>query len=148
MPRRPSVDQSGVPKGFKVCRACRTQKPHEEFYKLKSSPDGLHPECKSCCKLARAADRVHKRDKKSKISNRQNYRAKQMDLHVEGEEITLKKLYIRDKGICGICGKPVPSKQASPDHIKPLGKGGTHTWDNIQLAHVSCNKSKKDTYQE
>ena len=31
------------------------------------------------------------------------------------------------------------------DHILPLAKGGTHTWDNVQLAHWSCNSDKSDT---
>ena len=31
------------------------------------------------------------------------------------------------------------------DHIIPLAKGGTHTWDNVQLAHWSCNGEKRDT---
>jgi 5-methylcytosine-specific restriction endonuclease McrA len=30
------------------------------------------------------------------------------------------------------------------DHIIPLAKGGTHTWDNVQLAHWSCNSDKRD----
>jgi len=30
------------------------------------------------------------------------------------------------------------------DHIIPLAKGGTHTWDNVQLAHWSCNSQKSD----
>ena len=32
----------------------------------------------------------------------------------------------------------------SVDHIKPISKGGTHTWDNIQLAHRYCNTIKSD----
>lgn len=28
------------------------------------------------------------------------------------------------------------------DHIIPLSKGGLHSWNNIQLAHLSCNSSK------
>ena len=30
------------------------------------------------------------------------------------------------------------------DHIKPISKGGTHTWDNVQLAHFHCNSIKSD----
>jgi 5-methylcytosine-specific restriction endonuclease McrA len=30
------------------------------------------------------------------------------------------------------------------DHAFPLGKGGTHTWDNIQLSHLICNLRKGD----
>ena len=30
------------------------------------------------------------------------------------------------------------------DHIIPLSKGGTHTWNNVQLAHMCCNAGKCD----
>lgn len=29
-------------------------------------------------------------------------------------------------------------------HVLPVVKGGTHTWDNVQLAHRGCNSSKDD----
>lgn len=32
----------------------------------------------------------------------------------------------------------------SIDHIKPISKGGTHTWDNVKLAHFLCNRLKSD----
>lgn len=77
--------------------------------------------------------------------------------------ITLDKLIKRDKYTCKICGKPINmndytinnngvfiagNNYPSIDHIKPLSKGGTHTWDNVQLAHRRCNsiKQDKDTY--
>jgi 5-methylcytosine-specific restriction endonuclease McrA len=34
------------------------------------------------------------------------------------------------------------------DHIIPIGKGGTHTWDNICVACDMCNKMKLDHYLE
>jgi len=78
--------------------------------------------------------------------------------------ITLDKLIKRDKGKCRICGEKVDvdaysinvdgvfvanSKYPSIDHINPVSKGGTHSWDNIQLAHMHCNttKSNKPFYE-
>lgn len=70
--------------------------------------------------------------------------------------ITLKQLIKRDKGICQLCGLPVDDKDIenghakglypSLDHIIPLSKGGTHTWNNVQLAHMACNSGKCDRY--
>lgn len=70
------------------------------------------------------------------------------------ETITLKALIKRDKGICKICGRPTDNNDINNghigkmyptlDHITPLSKGGTHTWDNVQLAHMSCNAGKCD----
>ena len=68
--------------------------------------------------------------------------------------ITLKDLIIRDKGICKICGMPTDETDIKNghigrmyptlDHIIPLSKGGTHTWNNVQLAHMYCNAGKCD----
>lgn len=65
--------------------------------------------------------------------------------------ISLKRLYDRDGGKCGICGKKVDwslqrsGKQgphpmcATRDHIIPVSCGGAHTWNNVRLAHMTCN---------
>ena len=34
--------------------------------------------------------------------------------------------------------------RAKMDHIIPMSKGGGHTWNNIQIAHIICN-SRKET---
>ena len=81
------------------------------------------------------------------------------------KDITLTKLIKRDKGICHICNKKCDSKDyvrteegyfvvgkdyPSLDHIIPISKGGTHTWDNVKLAHHYCNsiKSNNEAYEE
>lgn len=72
--------------------------------------------------------------------------------------ITLARLMERDNNICQLCGKEVDEKDyvyvgdvfiagnnyPSIDHIKPLSKGGTHQWNNVQLAHRLCNSIKQD----
>lgn len=60
----------------------------------------------------------------------------------------------RDNAICQICGKrcdPNDKRWGSfgpnyptLDHIRPLSKGGTHTWDNVQCACGMCNSNKRD----
>lgn len=30
------------------------------------------------------------------------------------------------------------------EHVIPISKGGTHTWDNVKLAHRKCNWEKGD----
>ena len=78
-------------------------------------------------------------------------------------DITLKRLYERDGGVCAICGEKTDFKDCatdksgyfivgnaypSIDHIKPCAKGGTHTWDNVQLAHFICNSIKGDEFDD
>ncbi len=72
-------------------------------------------------------------------------RAKRRALMAEVEydpTVSLAEATKRFKGVCGICGSEVVREEASIDHIYPLSRGGSHTWDNIQLAHLSCNQRK------
>ena len=65
------------------------------------------------------------------------------------ESINEKIVFMRDGWICQHCKKRVDKRFKHPnpmcaslDHIIPLSKGGTHTYDNVQLAHLGCNSSK------
>ena len=71
-------------------------------------------------------------------------------------DITLEKLFKRDGGVCYLCGRlcdwnDIAEKDGtmiagdnypSVDHVKPVSKGGTHTWENIKLACRFCNTQK------
>lgn len=106
-----------------------------------------------------SAERVFRRARKLGIAARidsnhlrrrtERYGCKEFD-----DSITIEALMERDSGICQICGKPVDMNDKkggrirrnypTMDHIVPLSKGGTHTWNNIQLAHMKCNAGKCD----
>lgn len=72
--------------------------------------------------------------------------------------ITIQRLVKRDKNICHICGSKCNMKDCitrddafiagdaypSIDHLFPVSRGGTHSWDNIKLAHRKCNYEKSD----
>lgn len=78
------------------------------------------------------------------------------------KDISLNRLFERDEGICYICGKKCDKKDIrfengywmagdlypSIDHVKPLAKGGLHSWENVRLAHYICNVRKKDKWDE
>lgn len=75
-------------------------------------------------------------------------------------DITLKKLFKRDNGVCYLCGEKcdwsdrnadknaIGPRYPSIDHVFPVSKGGLHSWDNIKLAHIGCNASKRDKLLE
>jgi 5-methylcytosine-specific restriction endonuclease McrA len=58
--------------------------------------------------------------------------------------------------VCGICSHKTQPPQVwddwdgkswmplapTVDHIIPVSRAGTHTWDNVQLAHALCNSMK------
>lgn len=52
----------------------------------------------------------------------------------------------RDDGACGICGEDVDPFCFHMDHIRPLAKGGKHSYANTQLAHPKCNLQKGARY--
>ena len=67
-----------------------------------------------------------------------------------------KKRIYSAQTICGICGKPVDFSFKFPhplspciDHIIPVAKGGhPSAIENLQLAHMCCNRQKSDKLVE
>ncbi len=54
------------------------------------------------------------------------------------------------KAACHICGEPIDYTLKWPDprcfvvdHVTPIAKGGTHTFDNTAAAHADCNSKKR-----
>lgn len=103
--------------------------------------------CSERCQV-RWFNKTHS-DKRHKILTSRKY----------DKSISLERLFKRDKGVCYLCGKPCDwndgvtkegtfvagNNYPSIDHIVPVAKGGTHTWDNIKLAHRICNTLKRDS---
>lgn len=75
---------------------------------------------------------------------------------LSADDIPLDEVYRKYNGVCYLCGgkcdfndfewvnghKNVHGDYPSREHVIPLSKGGSHTWDNIRLAHIRCNSSK------
>lgn len=74
-------------------------------------------------------------------------------------DITVRKLYKRDKGKCYLCGgqcdfsdwRVAESGHKYPgdlyptkDHVIPVSLGGCESWDNVRLAHWKCNIGKSN----
>jgi 5-methylcytosine-specific restriction endonuclease McrA len=60
------------------------------------------------------------------------------------------EIFERDGWICQLCLEPVDPELprsnrmgATIDHIIPLSRGGLDGPDHVQLAHRSCNASKR-----
>ena len=57
------------------------------------------------------------------------------------------KILVRDKHICQCCGaKASDGIQLHVDHIKPVSKGGTNDFENLQTLCRDCNLGKSDSY--
>lgn len=127
-----------VDKKRKVCKVCG-----KEFY-------GKGKTCSDICKLE--LKRMYEREK--------DYR-RRMSMRNNGDmqDISILKLMERDNNTCYLCGNEVDindyhidkkgtfiagNNYPSIEHVIPLSKGGTHTWDNVKLACRYCNSIKSD----
>lgn len=73
------------------------------------------------------------------------------DNNLFDRSVTLKNVFDKYNGVCQGCGKKltfesdvVGDDYPSIDHIKPISKGGTHEWNNVQLLCRKCNYIKSD----
>lgn len=95
---------------------------------------------------------------KQERRNKETRRRINIQKNIVDRNITLEEVYRRDEGICYLCGEACEwedfiksnevfiagAKYPSIDHVKPLSKGGKHSWGNVRLAHFYCNTLKRD----
>lgn len=144
-----------------VCTVCGKRFSKAEFMKDKGLT--LIPTNPKYC--SRVCERKH-RNKLKNARDRENgykagshwHRAKKYGVPYESG-ITLAKLIKRDGLRCALCGgmcnpndhsysEYAGATYPSIDHIIPMSKGGGHTWDNVQVAHMICNSLKSDKLEK
>jgi len=132
----------------------------KEFYKKAHT---VERECVICGSLFYCLDKEVNRTCSHECSReyarrKRNFRADNRinDSNLVDTDITLKKLYKRDNGICHLCGGYcdwddyeitdgafiTKDNYPSIDHVVPLSLGGKHQWENVRLAHFKCNYQK------
>jgi 5-methylcytosine-specific restriction endonuclease McrA len=47
------------------------------------------------------------------------------------------------RGVCAYCGRTVPSRELTMDHVVPLSRGGRSTKGNVVVSCKECNNRKK-----
>lgn len=110
-----------------------------------------------CCSNVCAKKRTRRRQRENGYPKNHLQRARRYGC-VYDSSVTLKKLIERDGLRCAICGELCDQndnkwsqyfgpKSPTIDHIQPLSQGGSHTWDNVQIAHAICNSIKGDKYE-
>lgn len=103
----------------------------------------IRDDAKTCSKKCNAAW--------SRIDRNKRYRHLK-EIGQFDASVTLQNVYDKYDGICQICGKKLSfdcycngKDYPSIYHIKPISKGGSHTWDNVQLLCRNCNDKKSDS---
>ena len=72
----------------------------------------------------------------------QQLRDRRIQAGAKHERIELPLLAERDGWCCHICKGPVTHRDWSMDHLVPVSAGGDHTYQNVALAHRSCNSRR------
>lgn len=141
--------------GLRVCNNCEVALSPIEYRKAKGGRDGLHSSCRKC-EVIRATE----------WQNRNYSRVLQTKTEAVRRRDILKRGITADKGIgrdalrhrygdsCCYCKQEMsflrcPRGEYRPlhatvEHVRPLSRGGTHTWDNVRLACWQCNTRKRD----
>lgn len=79
------------------------------------------------------------KEMKSKHAHNRRVKMNGSEIHTD---ISIVLLYESDEGICTLCFCECSKEDATIDHDIPISRGGGHTWDNVQLAHMLCNQQK------
>lgn len=152
----------------KFCSSCGRYQFFEEFTRIRKDSEARQGTCKSCVRAKQRANpnkyarnlewiqRKWREDpewKKSRLAVMSDYRHSrrvQGTLHQNLPKFVDRYVvFERDNFLCKLCGAPMdmsaaPRSPLSPsiDHIVPVSRGGEHTYENTQSAHLTCNMSK------
>jgi len=150
----------------KICRRCNEYQFFDEFTRVRKDSEKRQGVCKSCVRAEQRAnpnkyarnlawirdkwqgDEAWVRARKAAMSDYRHARRAQET--APGREFVDRYLvFERDNYACQLCGEhmnmegPARSPRSpSIDHIIPLSRGGAHTYENTQAAHLVCNMSK------
>lgn len=141
----------------KRCSRCRAVKTREEFHVLRrNDPSRLMPHCKTCYRAdmdtrrdainarrnaRRATGLAHRYDTTLDKAERSG-RLRARERGLQWERVSYAAIFERDSGVCYLCGITTTPETLSFDHVIPFYKGGSHTADNIRVAHRRCNELK------
>lgn len=85
--------------------------------------------------------------KSSRAKKEQRRRAKKINAFIEDVDVHV--LLDLQGGACFLCSQPILSDIKHPDpmslsldHIMPLARGGSHSYDNCAATHLRCNLVK------
>ncbi len=106
------------------------------------------------CSLECNTEFRHLRDSDTKYRGAMRQKAKAFGVEFE-EEITRRLVFEKADGICYLCKSKTHYENsegyspllATVDHVVPWTKGGSHTWNNVELCCLRCNIKKKNRWK-
>lgn len=73
-------------------------------------------------------------------TSRIRYRARMAGATVE--PVNYAEVIRRNGNVCYLCGTTLEPKAITVDHVVPLARGGKHSYANLRVACMPCNRSK------
>lgn len=129
-----------------VCRYRSTRVSLARTHNIKCIECGKHKE------VSRTRKRYCSKECGKRYMNRKSETDRRKAISTNGKvdwDISIERLLKRDGHKCYICDKAVIMNgdtnhefYPSIEHVKAIANGGTHTWDNVKLAHRKCNWEK------
>lgn len=107
------------------------------YLRRTACPRRVCDECRSARRKAAA-----QRRNSTPIAQARHYARKKVRRAKVLHNVDPVELYKIDGGVCGICGRSVDPQDFQVDHIRPLARGGEHSYWNCQIAHPICNQRK------
>jgi hypothetical protein len=136
-----------------TCLPCRDGKPIEHGH---ATTYARGCRCRPCTEVATANALRKKRERllASGLPDDNSHRTRARRFGGLYEHIDRQAVFDRDGWRCGICNQPVDKTLEWPDpmsvsldHIVPMSRGGDHSYENVQCAHLVCNQTKSAPFR-
>lgn len=113
-----------------------------------TSGSGTERPCRSCAQAFRPTREIQvycsRRCQKVAHARHRSHCRRVLIKAQAHDRIELTALAARDGWRCHLCHRKVRRSEASIDHLEPLSLGGSHTWQNVALAHRTCNSRRSN----
>lgn len=126
-------------------RACKDRARKDELIRAReqSKPDRWCRHCGAAMPKRMRSDAAYCSNK-CNVAAHSQVRKASMRTGAKEKRIDRASVIARDGGRCHLCGAFPKGRDLTIDHVIPLAKGGHHAAENLRVACLSCNASKKD----
>lgn len=119
----------------KVCEHCSEDHPQEDFRLDVRQPDGLGRYCSDCRQLPGSV--LYQQGWQDR-----NFHRRAVKKGSSGQVVSRSAIIQRDEAVCYLCGFAAELQDIEIEHKTPVGRGGSHSPDNLAVSHWWCNDSK------
>jgi len=130
------------------CKHCRIEYNRTYSKNYAKTPKGIITCARSIKKYQssekyKTTSRLYWQNHKEALNRKtRNAKIKRKIIMDQFEPIDHIRVANRDQWTCYLCNKQIEGNDLSIDHVIPLSKGGSHTYENVKATHLICNLRK------